>query len=291
MILKGIAIGDVHLCEKAPICRKDNIRKTQIEKLQQIVDLCHKKDCPLFIAGDFYDKWNIGFDLVNEVNAVLDNVDAYVVAGNHELPNHNISLFNRSPLSLTKVKMLSGICLDNVCGYDFGAEEVFNTCPVIVEHRMCYLSDPIKGYEGNKYDVAYLINTDKYKHAKLIITGDNHKAFVYTNHDGRMWLNTGPIVRTSVAEKEYDPSAWYFELNEIMINIERHKLNVDLEAVDRIEMYINKVKDSMVSEFAEDIAKQATLALDFNKIIDELLVSADSDVREATIRNISEAQQ
>ena len=67
-MLKGIAIGDVHLCEKNPICRKDDVRVTQLTKLRQVIDLCNKHQCPLYIAGDLYDAWDIGFKLVNEVN-------------------------------------------------------------------------------------------------------------------------------------------------------------------------------------------------------------------------------
>ena len=70
-MFKGIAIGDVHLCEKNPICRKDDVRVTQLIKLRQVVDLCNKHQCPLYIAGDLYDAWDIGFKLVNDVNLAL----------------------------------------------------------------------------------------------------------------------------------------------------------------------------------------------------------------------------
>ena len=294
-MLKGIAIGDVHLCEKNPICRKDDVRVTQLTKLRQVIDLCNKHQCPLYIAGDLYDAWDIGFKLVNEVNLVLSQCQhpIYFVAGNHDLPYHSIEHYYNCPVSVTLGTLLPP---DDTpvagCSWSETPSTVIRQAPILLQHKMVFLTDPIKGFDGDQYNVRHLINTPEYKNYKLIITGDNHRAFVYTNEDGRVWLNTGPIVRTSVTEKLYGPSAWYFEVGDT-VTVKRLQLTVDVDAVDRLEMYVEQIKSAEVSQFAEEIVRHQGLSLDFKKSVDSLLTSdgVTEHVKNAVLSAIYEAEQ
>ena len=294
-MFKGIAIGDVHLCEKNPICRKDDVRVTQLIKLRQVVDLCNKHQCPLYIAGDLYDAWDIGFKLVNDVNLALSQCQhpIYFVAGNHDLPYHSIEHYYNCPVSVTLGTLLppDGTPVAG-CSWGETPSPVISQAPILLQHKMVYLTDPIKGFDGDRYNVRHLINTPEYKNYKLIITGDNHKAFVYTNEDGRVWLNTGPIVRTSVTEKLYEPSAWYFEVGDT-VTVKRLQLTVDVDAVDRIEMYVEQIKSAEVSQFAEEIVRHQGLSLDFKKSVDSLLTSdgVTEPVKNAVLSAIYEAEQ
>ena len=292
---KGIAIADVHLCEKNPICRKDDVRVTQLTKLRQVIDLCNKHQCPLYIAGDLYDAWDIGFKLVNEVNLVLSQCQypIYFVAGNHDLPYHSIEHYYNCPVSVTLGTLLppDGTPVAG-CSWSETPSTVIRQAPILLQHKMVFLTDPIKGFDGDQYNVRHLINTPEYKNYKLIITGDNHRAFVYTNEDGRVWLNTGPIVRTSVTEKLYGPSAWYFEVGDT-VTVKRLQLTVDVDAVDRIEMYVEQIKSAEVSQFAEEIVRHQGLSLDFKKSVDSLLTSdgVTEPVKNAALSAIYEAEQ
>jgi hypothetical protein len=292
---KGIAIGDVHLCEKNPICRKDDVRVTQLAKLQQVVNLCNEYQCPLLVAGDMYDVWNIGFKLVNDVNLVLSQCQhpIYFVAGNHDLPYHSLEHYYNCPLSVTLGTLLPPNDTPVTgCSWGETPSTVIRQAPILLQHKMVYLTDPIKGFDGDQYNVRHLINTPEYKNYKLIITGDNHRAFVYTNEDGRVWLNTGPIVRTSVTEKLYEPSAWYFEVDDT-VSVTRLPLAVDVDAVDRIDMYVEKIKSAEVSQFAGEIIKHQGLSLDFKKSVDSLLTSTEvtEPIKNAALSAIYEAEQ
>jgi len=294
-MFKGIAIGDVHLCEKNPICRKDDVRVTQLTKLRQVIDLCNKHQCPLYIAGDLYDAWDIGFKLVNDVNLVLSQCQhsIYFVAGNHDLPYHSIEHYYNCPVSVTLGTLLppDGTPVAG-CSWSETPLPGTHSVPILLQHKMVFMTDPVKGFDGDQYNVRRLINTTGYKNYKLIITGDNHKAFAYTNEDGRVWLNTGPIVRTSVTEKLYGPSAWYFEVGDT-VTVKRLQLTVDVDAVDRIEMYVEQIKSAEVSQLAGEIIKHQGLSLDFKKSVDSLLTSdgVTEPVKNAVLSAIYEAEQ
>lgn len=262
---------------------------TQLAKLRQIVTVAKERDAILVIAGDLYDEWDIGFKLIHEVNAILGDLDIWFVAGNHDLPYHSMDRFVSSPLVLTKGRLLVGhLCCSSIRGYSYGETITPAQHQMLVQHRMVYLTDPVKGYEANTYDVKWLFTQPEYKDVNVVITGDNHKAFEYWRDDRHVWINTGPIVRTSVTERDYEPSCWFIDTD--AMSVERIKLKVDTEAVDRTEMYIKQTKDSFVSTFAEQLQQQVSFQLDFKKSVDLLLVYKPKELVTAVNKAIEETE-
>jgi DNA repair exonuclease SbcCD nuclease subunit len=285
--MRIVAIGDVHLCEKPPVCRKDNdFMATQLDKLRQIVTVAKEKDAILVIAGDLYDKWDIGFELIHNVNEILKGVSVWLVAGNHDLPYHSMDKFRSSPLVLTDCAVLQP--WTEPAGYSYGEVIKPSSCNVLVQHRMVYLTDPVHGYDANTYDVKWLFTQPEYKDVNVVITGDNHKAFEYWRDDRHVWINTGSIVRTSVTERDYEPSCWFIDTDNI--TVERIKLKVNTEAVDRTEMYIKQTKDTFVSEFAAQLKQQVSFQLDFKKSVDLLLVDKPKELVTAVNAAIVETE-
>jgi DNA repair exonuclease SbcCD nuclease subunit len=288
--MRIVAIGDVHLCEKPPVCRKDtDFMATQLGKLRQIVTVAKEKDAILVIAGDLYDKWDIGFELIHNVNEILGELDVWFVAGNHDLPYHSMDKYKSSPMVLTKGRLLSGtLWCSSIKGYSYGETIIPSQHQMLVQHRMVYLTDPVHGYDANTYDVKWLFNQPEYTDVSVVITGDNHKAFEYWRDDRHVWINTGPIVRTSVTERDYEPSCWFIDTDNI--TVERIKLKVNTEAVDRTEMYIKQTKDTFVSEFAAQLKQQVSFQLDFKKSVDLLLVDKPKELVTAVNAAIVETE-
>jgi DNA repair exonuclease SbcCD nuclease subunit len=288
--MRIVAIGDVHLCEKPPVCRKDtDFMATQLDKLRQIVTVAKEKDAILVIAGDLYDKWDIGFELIHNVNEILGELDVWFVAGNHDLPYHSMDKYKSSPLVLTKGCLLKDLdSRAEIAAYSYGEVIKPASRKLLVQHRMVYLTDPVHGYDANTYDVKWLFNQPEYKDVNVVITGDNHKAFEYWRDDRHVWINTGSIVRTSVTERDYEPSCWFIDTDNI--TVERIKLKVNTEAVDRTEMYIKQTKDTFVSEFAAQLKQQVSFQLDFKKSVDLLLVGKPKELVTAVTAAIVETE-
>ena len=280
-LYNGLVIGDVHICERNPICRADDIRKTQIAKMDAIAAIANEKKAPLFIVGDLYDRWQVGFRLVHEVNTHLlapVKLGVYGIAGNHDLPGHNINRMGDSPLVLAPISWVwDGLwCNELSAAYShYGVDLCEEPADVAFEHRMVFLDNPIDGYNGKQYDVRWLINQPLYSNKRLIFTGHAHKGFCFKNADGRMWVNTGPIMRTSITDKYCEPSVWYFEITKTKCEVWKIALPVNVDAVDRLELYIDKAKDTMVSEFAAGIKAQEAVVGDYKAIVTRLVAKAD----------------
>ena len=287
-----IAFGDFHLTENKPICRKEkDFIATQQGKLKQIVDLAISTNSMLVCAGDLLDYWkHDGYQLVNMVNGVLAGWTCCGVAGNHELPHHSMDQYYRSPLkAITDFKLLQPD--SSPAGFSFGVPVIPTKAEVCVQHRMIYLSDPIHGYEGNKYDVRHEYERDVYKNYRVVITGDNHKPFVYRKDDDHVWVNCGCVYRTSVTEKDYEPSCWQIILDDNTVEIIQHKLAVVTDDVDRTEMYLDRVKDSFVSEFATEVKQQVTQKQDYAGIVGELCDNQPPELTKLVYANIDEAKK
>jgi predicted phosphodiesterase len=291
-----LAFGDFHLTEKKPICRKeDDFIGTQRDKLNQIVRIARDTESALICAGDFYDYWNHeGYELVNMVNEVLGgDWPVYGVAGNHELPHHSMLQYNRTPLKATGMWCLLEPNPPSwwIAGFSYGVPIAKTSSKICVQHRMIYMSDPIHGYEAERYDVHHEYERDEYKDYNVVITGDNHKPFIYRKDDKHVWVNCGCVYRTSVTEKDYEPSCWQIILHDDdTVEVIRHKLVVNVDDVDRTEMYLDKVKDSFVSGFADEVRKQVTNKTDFLQTVEELCSTQPVALVEVVNKNIEEAR-
>ena len=289
-----IVFGDFHLTDNRPICRKEkDFIATQRGKLAQIIKIAKDTKSTLLCAGDFYDYWNHdGYGLVNLVNSELGDTLMYGVAGNHELPHHSMEQYNRTPLqATTNFRLLTSTQSEhNVVGFSFGIPATQINADICVQHRMIFLSDPIHGFSADKYDVHHEYDSVEYKDYCVVVTGDNHRSFVYQKDDNHVWVNCGSVYRTSVTEKEYTPSCWQIILHDDSVEVIRHILDVVVDDVDRTEMYLDRVKNSFVSKFAEEIRKQVSGKRDFLAVVHELCVDQDDEVIQAVNMNIEEAQ-
>jgi hypothetical protein len=148
-------------------------------------------DCPIFVAGDIFDKWNSPPELVN---FAMDNVpeNSIAIAGQHDVPNHNFSEMKRSAYtSLKKAGTIKDISQVNfieikeskirLFPFPYGRklEKCFNRTDgwlhIALIHKYFWVAgskypnapkkDNIKQYSGilSSYDV--------------VVIGDNHSNF------------------------------------------------------------------------------------------------------------------
>ena len=246
----AILCSDLHIRDTVPRCREDDYFYTQIRKLNGLVDLQKIKDfgqfCPIFCAGDLFDKAKSSNYLVREVVECFKNAYILSIPGQHDLPNHNIENFNKSSFGL-----LSEIY-----------NETFPRVPVGTMHEMEYKKRKVglihtfvqkprdrQDKEIGGYSAKNLLK--KYSKLDLILTGDNHKTFV-VKHEGRLLVNPGSMMRMTAAQIDHKPCVflWYAKTNtveKIYWEIEdgvisREHIDIKEKKEERFEAFINRVK-------------------------------------------------
>jgi len=216
--MKFVCLSDIHLIEKNPGCRKDNLVEEQFKKLSFIFDYAKKNNCRILQAGDFFDKPRSYFLLVRLFEMNMPQIIS--VPGQHDMYNRNLMYNNFDILSKTGYINYCGggndIEFENIVikGCPYGAElpkPSQNTKNILVIHA------PIRDeelYPGHIYTDAHkFLVENKFD---LIVCGDMHKKF-YSDYGGRYIVNSGCMNRTKRDLYDHSPGFWVFDFDKTQL--------------------------------------------------------------------------
>jgi len=178
-----ILTGDWHLLETNPICRLDDLTKTQWSKVNFVFNVQKEHNCPVIHSGDLFDYWKPSPELLSKTIEHLPN-NFWTVYGNHDLPQHNLDLSYKSGINVLEKAGKLGV----LKGTHWGQKPFISTNimgPVIkninepkkilVWHVLTYQN--VRPYPGCTLPKASRL-LKKYTDFDLIVTGHNHKPFV-----------------------------------------------------------------------------------------------------------------
>lgn len=245
----AILTGDWHLRETQPIARTDDFWEAQWDKVQQIKELQEKYDCPVWMAGDLFHHWKPSPYLLTETISRLP-ARMNVVAGNHDLPQHNMDLLHKSGLQ-TLVKAGAVTLLE---GTHWGEEPFHGTFlipsvthdkVIAVWHVMTYVGE--KPWPGCT-DLNARQILEKYPQFALILTGHNHKTFV-KEIDGRLLVNPGSLTRQTTDQINHKPCVflWYAEDN----TVKQVFLKIKPGVISREHLERAEKRDARITAFVE----------------------------------------
>lgn len=231
-----ILCSDFHLREDTPTCWTGNFMDDQTLALGFIYGLQTKHNCPVVHAGDLFHHWKPSPWLLGYAMRFLPK-QFYTVYGQHDLPQHNWDLREKSGLSCLyeagKVKLF---LREIGCSYgqepkiEKGTVRMISNCDILVWHHLTYITPPFPGATGGNAQAILR----KYPQFDLIVTGDNHQSF-YTEHEGRLLVNPGCLTRQTADQIDFQPrvALWYADTNTIeWVNIPIQK---DVITRDHIE--------------------------------------------------------
>jgi predicted phosphodiesterase len=308
----AILCADVHLSPQAPKCRdEEEWLPAVLRKLEFISGLqVRHGGIPVLCAGDVTDKWYLEKGDQWFVTEVIKRMDGWIaVPGQHDLPQHNLELYDRSWLATLEEagcidvwhkdtvdkspnwEMHSDKIID-VWAFPWGSEpepeprvqdRAFKTIALI--HRMVYQGrPPYPGAEKDGGTAKALLR--KMKGFDLIVSGDNHETFV-EELNGRLLVNPGSMMRTSAKQEGHEPCVflWYAENN----TVERVALPHDKGAVSREHLDRADAHDDRMSAFVERLRGDVDLSVGFRENVMERI--RKSDVSEGTKEIVMEVME
>jgi DNA repair exonuclease SbcCD nuclease subunit len=243
--------------ESNPVCRLDDfINEAQWKKIQWLKDLQAKWDCPVLNAGDLFDHWKPSPELLAKAIQYIPD-QFYSICGQHDLPQHSLELIQKSGIYVlekaNKIQLLKGVHW----GQNIDFETSIEGEPSYIYHnpyrRILVWHTHV--YQGKLPwpdcpSPSALKVLKKYPKFDLILTGDNHKAFVESYED-RLLVNPGSLFRTTADQITHEPRIylWYAETNTVepvYVPIEagvisREHLEKAKERNDRIEAFISRL--------------------------------------------------
>ncbi len=299
---KIICLSDLHLMNKKPVGRKDNVPETLYKKMSFVYDYAVENDIQLvLIAGDIFDtprSWTLMSEYYDFFMRYKDKgVDTFVVAGQHDLYGHNYDLLDKTALGMLakgralrilpkepyRLKLyISGTFVMLVgVSYGFGLPEVGldDSCFNIVVMHYPIIPDEWNPWWFQKYmTLSELVEYGRERNWNLVVCGDIHKKFFYKDKKITV-VNTGPLLRRELTEdmRDHKPCFFVYDLNTREGNfMEIDHLPceevLDFESKDR-ELALSRSLDEFITALKSKNFKRA----DFYSNLKFLLENEDNE--------------
>jgi len=297
-VLKGLVVGDAHLCDYVPVKRLDNFLDAQFIKVERIRQVAEETDVDVVILlGDVFDRARPDLWLVNKAAALFGKFPCvvYSLVGNHDLQGCRDGVPGTALGNLFTsgtIKKLNGdmTLLDipfRAINHtrEHTAELYASEIPrIILTHNM--VTPQVAPFEHLFVDDVLAVAKDCFTFA-----GDFHDPFEkYNPHTRSRIINPGVLTRTSIAEKDIDPSVIYFEATPEDLVTSYRKISLGAPKGDTLFNVIlheqTKESELNLKQFIDSITQTQFESQDIEKLIYE--VGAETKV---SAEVISEAIQ
>lgn len=301
----GILSGDWHLRHTVPIARGETRAEwyqAQARYLNHLWQLGDEYQCPIFCAGDVLHKWDSPPELINFIVANTRLRGVISVAGNHDLPNHNIKDMERSGYQTlielgflnhasNELCSLSEIDLDLVylglsCGEVYDSDAVAGsdikfptdagTVSLAIVHDLVWKNNP-------PYPNAPITNqigdqAVKYKDFDVVLFGDNHQlTFDNLEHktkDNPVIVNLGCLMPTRSDEENIQTYVGLL-ISDGTVEIRPIPTKIANQNKWRVDTPLDGVMDNSdrheLEDFLETARDLADVSLRFQDAIKQLL--------------------
>ena len=260
----AILMADPHIRPDTPVCRTDDFFLAMSKKLDFILNLSKENDCPILLAGDLGHKSQWPNWLLEWFISKAKGYNIIAIVGQHDLPNHKISLFEKSGMGVLNAAGVIQTIFEEkwyddilIHPFPYGKEiehvkpinkpmhQIAMTHQMIIENKVLWPDQTApKGHQILK----------QYPEFSLILSGDNHNAFT-VEQDGRWLVNPGSLMRTTTDQENHKPRVylWFAETNEI----EPVYLPIEQNVISRTHIDIAKNREirnqAFISRVNEDV--------------------------------------
>lgn len=288
----AVACSDIHLRHTMPVSRnEDNWYDAMDRMLSQITQL-HNEVCeeqrdwsiPLLCAGDIFDRWNPGPELINfAIRKLTKGFRLTAIPGQHDLPYHSMELIRKSAfwtlVESNVVNIGDGFAeywpCDDLCLHLFpwgsevsseGLERVHKELHVALIHG--YIGTPKHSYPGAPKTSMVSGWKKKIEGFDIAIFGDNHQAFISRAGKCKV-VNCGCILRNKADEQTYRPAVYLIYTNGDVKPV-RLDVSEDKWKAEEIPLLDDEVSTDL-SEFISELEELGSDSLDFRDAVNTFL--------------------
>jgi len=208
--VQAILTSDWHIWNKPPVWRscEPDWMAAMGRPIESIIGLSKTHQCPIFIAGDIFHRWNASPDTINWlIDRLRAAHQAYAIPGQHDMPNHNLSEMQKSAyetlvksgvlISITKPIELEHCILHGKafgCALKPASRTIDKKMTVLLTHE--YLWTDACGFPDAPKENHIKNLSKEHKTYDIIVAGDNHKGFRQRIGSSTIFNCGSPIRRT-----------------------------------------------------------------------------------------------
>jgi DNA repair exonuclease SbcCD nuclease subunit len=291
-----ILSADWHLRSQKPRCRlDDDWIDTQRNALRQIAAYSRQYRADVIVIGDIFHSTNettneiIG--LVQEFAGLLadSKKSLYILAGNHDLPQHNLDNIRRSAFHillnsknidhLDRLKINDGEYSLKISAANFGADDVTDA-EIVFKHVLCFPENERTPPGDTIVKPSGLFA--QFPSAKYIFTGDYHRQFVYTKGKTKKLLNPGCLLKQSADMAGYEPAVFLIEFENGELAYKTYPIPDNEKLVTDEYLETEKMRNSRIEAFIERIKENEQVTFDF---IENVLTLMENNKISTEVKN------
>lgn len=269
----ALLLSDWHIRETTPQCRQDNFWKAQEKKIDFVLDLAKKYNCPILCAGDLghYPCWSC--KLLEWAINKFKGYKIFVIAGQHDIPHHQILQWPQSGIGVLHAAgviefIQSPKIINNefmIYPFSYGEEiitpkEDNNDLPKIAMiHEMIVEK---KDLFPNQNAIKSHQILKKFTEFSLIHSGDNHASFVAEFQNNKL-INPGSMMRTTAAQIDHRPRIylWYAKENKV----EKVYLLIEHNVISREHIETTDQRSKRMDAYLERMKQDVEIQLSYEK--------------------------
>lgn len=289
-----ILCADLHIRDDQPKCRQDNFTKTLWKKFKYLKSVQNDlNNCPILVAGDIFHHWRARPYLINKCLKRLPK-NMLCIAGNHDLPYHNINQLKQSALETLvragRVKLIDGLFIHNqrsalyhIHGFHYGIEPINvdrenGITKIAVIHRL--ITEGVESPWRNSSSESAKSLIKSLKGYDLIVTGDNHNSFTVQIQQ-TLLVNPGSFTRQTAAQMEHKPCFYIWD--SVTGEIEKVILPHDDKSVSNRHLKREKERNQRMESFVQQLNDDYEIGLHFEKNL-EIYFEANKEPK--SVRNM-----
>jgi predicted phosphodiesterase len=280
--MRALVVGDVHLCDYTPVKRIDTFLDAQFRKIKKIRDIAEERDVDIvFLLGDVFDKARPEIWLVNKAMDYFRSFPCvvYSLVGNHDLQGcrdgvPGTALGNLFTAGVVKKlggdTEILGVSIRAINHTREHTTKLYETATpkIIFTHNM--VTPQVAPFEHIFVDDILKISKNCF-----IFAGDFHPPFEKFNPiTNTRILNPGVLTRTSIAEKDIDPSVIYFEATpeDLVVKYEKISLGAPKgETIFDVLLHDQIKSDELnLKQFIDSISQAQFESQDLEKLVQEV---------------------
>lgn len=292
--VNSIYCADIHLSDRAPVARsaETDWLKAQERVLSQIKAIQEQYECPLYIAGDIFHRWDASPALISLFIRIMKGGVVWAISGNHDTPHKQYQHLKKSAYwtlvesgviaHLPPLKTFNGGKSGNILisgfpdGFTVRSPQQHHglTLNVALIHDFIWIKGT--GYDGAPEAKRYSAWINKLRDYDLAVFGDNHKGFLtqepassVTNSDHRRCsiLNCGGLQCRRSDEKAYRPRIGLLHDSGL---VTQHFLDTSQDRWSSLSteiLAVERATEMNLSGFIEDVNKLRDMGLNWRQTV------------------------
>jgi DNA repair exonuclease SbcCD nuclease subunit len=264
---KFILCSDLHFTDHQPKCRTDDFMKAQIEKMKWLKQLTVLHNAIVLCAGDVFDVAKPNPEIISLAIEHLPFI--YTIPGQHDLPRHSLDLIFKS--GLTTLEKAGNVQLVNenailisqrfmVTGFPFGTELIK---PPATQTRFKSIALIHKLIDHPQSSETAERVCKQLKGFDLIVSGDNHKTFIYLDKKNKTLLvNPGGFSRQKADEAHHRPCVFLWDSSN-PLEVEQVFIPIRRRVISRSHLKRQKQQEEIKNKFAEKLDQDYKIGMSY----------------------------